>query len=251
MSSLKETIYLRSPVAVQNLLVSVMGYNLYRKRYSGIFSSLRDLVKESHSWSDKERSDYQALKLHDIVKHCVTTVPYYQKLFSDYGYSANQFTSPKDLTRLPILTKKMLVDRASEFKSINEPVYITQHTSGSTGTPLALSLNEQTYKLAMALLVDYEERLGIPFGTRRATFAGRMIQKPDDLSPPFSRFNRFENQRLYSSYHLNERTFPYYKNDLNKFSPLEIIGYPSSISDLAGFYELTNTKPDFFPKAII
>ena len=71
------------------------------------------------------------------------------------------------------------------------------------------------------------------------------------MNPPFSRFNRAENQRLFSSYHINERTFPYYKNELDRFQPEELIGYPSAIYDLATHYQRSNSTPGFQAKAII
>jgi phenylacetate-CoA ligase len=126
-----------------------------------------------------------------------------------------------------------------------------QHTSGSTGTPLALEVDEYTYKLAMALLVDHEEAHGVPFGAPRATFAGRMVQPANKLTPPFARYNRAENQMLFSSYHLNSDTFKWYANELERFSPWELIGYPSAISDLASYYLNSGTKVRYFPKAVI
>ncbi len=126
-----------------------------------------------------------------------------------------------------------------------------QHTSGSTGTPLSLDVDEYTYKLAMALLVRHEEKAGVPFRAPRATFAGRMLQRFENQSPPFSRYNRAENQRLFSSYHLSESNFSHYRKELNAFQPKELIGYPSVISQLANQYLESAIEPGFSPKAVI
>ncbi len=251
MASKTETLYFSSPVWLQNLMVSAMGYKLYRKRYTGIYHELRELVRASRAWSAQQREAYQAEQLHDLIRYCRLSIPYYQKLFAEYGLSEQSFTQVSDLAKLPILDKQTLRTRGHEFCAPNAKPFMIQHTSGSTGTPLALYVNERTYKLAMALLVDHEEYHGVPFGARRATFAGRMIQKPENLSPPFARFNRAENQRLYSSYHLNDQTFEHYRRDLDHFQPLELIGYPSAISDLASHYENSGTQPVFRPKAVI
>src|SRR5690554_3733429 len=251
MSAFNEHIYHLSPVWFQNQLVSALGHRLYRRRYTGIYHELRELVRASRDWSAAERTAYQSEHLHEMIKYCRGYIPYYQELFSAHGLHENDFTSLEDLTRLPILRKRTVQERSHEFRAPQEKPFMTQHTSGSTGSPLALQVNERTYKLAMALLVDHEEYHGIPFGARRATFAGRMVQKPENLTPPYARFNRAENQRLYSSYHLNDQTFEHYRRDLNRFQPLELIGYPSAISDLASHYESTGTQPEFRPKAVI
>lgn len=246
-----EKIYFSSPIWLQNLLVSAMGYKLYLKRYTGSFHEIRELIARSRNWSKNERDSYQDEQLHDLVKHCHQHIPYYQALFADHGLHPNDITSLDDLHKIPTLKKLELQKNGASFRMAGEKPFMIQHTSGSTGTPLALHVNERTYKMAMALLVDHEEYHGIPFGARRATFAGRMLKQANDMTAPFSRFNRAENQRLYSSYHLNEKTFPAYRNDLNKFRPLEIIGYPSAITDLASQYQQANCKPDFQVKSII
>lgn len=251
MASKTEAIYYASPVWLQNLLVSLMGYRLYRKRYTAPYLDLLAQVRESRCWNRQQRDDYQSEQLHRLIRHCSTQIPYYQQLFAEHGFHHNQFTSLPDLRKLPILDKQTLRARPEAFRSNSGRPYMMQNTSGSTGTPLTLAVNEQTYKTAMALLVDHEEHHGVPFRSRRATFAGRMVQRANDTKPPFARTNLAENQRLYSSYHLNRYTFPYYREDLDRFAPLELIGYPSAICDLASHYLATGTRPCFQTKAIV
>jgi len=251
LSSMKERVYYASPVWLQNVLVSAYGYHLYRKRYQGAFQDILALLRQSRNWNCQEAEAWQAEKLHDMVRHCRQNVPFYQKLFADYGLNERDFTSVLDVRKLPILQKDTLRHDTALFRSPGEKSYMRQHTSGSTGTPLALEVDEYTYKMAMALLVDHEEAHGVPMGTPRATFAGRMVQPANRLSPPFARYNRAENQMVFSSYHLNSNTFPWYAKELAHFHPWELIGYPSAISDLASYYLNTGTNPGFRPKAVV
>ncbi|MDR9424070.1 MAG: hypothetical protein RI567_02160 [Marinobacter sp.] len=251
MSSVKERVYDASPVWMQNVLVSAYGYHLYRKRYHGAFQDILTLLKHSRNWTRQEAEAWQAEKLHDMVRHCRRTVPFYQQLFADYGLNENDFTSVQDIQKLPVLEKETLRQNTTQFRSSEDKPYMLQHTSGSTGTPLALEVDEYTYKMAMALLVEHEEAHGVPFGAPRATFAGRMVQPANYLRPPFARYNRAENQMLFSSYHLNNDTFQWYADELKRFSPRELIGYPSAISDLASHYLDTGISPGFRPDAII
>lgn len=249
---ISEQVYLLSPPIIQNLMISVYGSRLYQKRYTGLYNRIRTQLDEIKGLSANEIRDRQEESLHKMVVYCASQIPYYQSLFAEFGIHQNDITSIGDIKKLPTLTKQTVLSQGKNFLPKNglKP-FATQHTSGSTGTPLVLNVDEHTYKLAMALLVDHEESHRVPFGARRATFAGRMLKRADSMKPPFSRFNRAENQRLFSSYHLNERTFPYYKTELNKFQPIELIGYPSAISDLASHYIRSGSEPDFQPKAII
>ncbi|MBY6070307.1 hypothetical protein KUV35_03300 [Marinobacter salsuginis] len=250
--SLAEAIYFRSPVCVQDLLVSTYGYKLYQKRYSGsLYREILEQVRRCRSWNSAEIEAHQSERLHEIVKHCRSTIPYYQKVFADYGLHENDITSTEHVTRLPILNKETLRTHSEQFKHPGIKPFILQHTSGSTGKPLTLMVNEETYKLAMALLVEHEEHHGVQFGARRATFAGRMIQNADNMNPPFARMNWAENQKLFSSYHLNRDTFAWYRVELDRFQPVEIIGYPSAICDLAARYKDAGISPKFHPTTIV
>jgi len=251
MSNQLETIYYKCPIWLQNVLVSGLGYRLYRKRYSGQFKEIRSMLAEARHWTERQRSSYQDEQLYELIRFCRKNVPYYQRLFAEYGIGEHDITHVGDIHKIPVLDKNTLQKYPELFRAKNAKPFIVQNTSGSTGTPLALAVDATTYRMAMALVVDHEEYHGIPFGSRRATFAGRIVQRTTDLSPPFWRFNRAENQRIYSSYHLNKDTFPAYRNDLDAFDPVEIIGYPSAIAVLAEYYESTDTQPQFRPQAII
>ncbi len=251
MTGTAEKLYYSAPAWLQSILVSGYGYHLYRKRYTGDFNRILNLVRESRQWSPEKIEAYQSEHLFNIVRHCRQHVPYYQERFAEWGLHENDITSTSDLTKLPVLTKQELRANPESFKAPGHPGFMTQQTSGSTGTPLVLEVNEFTYKLAMALLVEHEEHHGVPFGAKRATFAGRMIQPSTNMNPPFARMNRAENQKIFSSYHLNSITFHYYAEELDKFSPLELIGYPSAISNLANCYIASGMQPGFRPRAVI
>jgi len=136
-------------------------------------------------------------------------------------------------------------------KRSRDKTYFVQRTSGSTGKPLSIAVDERAYKLAMAALVHHEKRNNVSMGQARATFAGRMIQRIDDNRPPFCRFNKSENQMIFSSYHINEDNIRHYVDELNKFKPIEIIGYPSAIYSLAFSLLQSSLKLDFAPKLIV
>ncbi|WP_336366655.1 hypothetical protein [Marinobacter sp. C2H3] len=246
-----QNLYFSLPVSLQEIAVSLYGRRLYKQRYSGIYTQLLEEIFIANDWSDSQKETYQSEKLHEIIKHCFNHVPYYQRIFAEYGFSASDFTSLNDISKLPILDKKSIIKNPDDFINRNERPFIKQNTSGSTGTPLSIYLNEKTYKLAMALLVHHEECHGVKFGEPRATFAGRMVLPATSKNPPFSRFNRAENQRLFSSYHLSQATLRQYDRELADFSPYEIIGYPSAISLLANLYIESNISPSFKPKLVV
>lgn len=252
MSGFAESLYFRSPHWLQNLMVSAYGYQLYRKRYTGIFEDIMVEIRAIEEMNANQVEALQAERLHRMMAYCEQNIPYYQKLLSDHGFTAEDFTQTAHIKKLPVLKKATVKNHPDWFRPKNgHKAWMLQHTSGSTGTPLSLDVDEYTYKLAMALLVRHEENAGVPFRAPRATFAGRMLQRFENQSPPFSRYNRAENQRLFSSYHLSESNFPAYRQELDNFQPRELIGYPSAISHLAGYYLEASVTPGFTPAAIV
>lgn len=252
MIKFNEMLYNASPAWVQDILVSAYGYKLYRKRYSGpVFDQVKRDIERLNAMSAMEQNTFQAERLHEMIKHCRRYVPYYSKLLADLSLTEHDFTDPYHIKKLPILDKQPIRETPELFRARGATPYMVQNTSGSTGTPLSLWVDEYTYKLAMALLIDHEERHGVKFGAKRATFAGRMIQPIDQQKPPFSRFNKAENQRLFSAYHISHSTFPFYDQELARFEPEEIIGYPSAIFDIATQYQSNSKTPAYQPKAII
>lgn len=243
--------FLRLPHPAKQLLVSSYGYILYHKRYRGSYNDILALVKKSKSWTREQIEDYQSENIKIIIDHAYNEVPYYNKFFKKYGITKSQIQTPSDLQVIPALEKETLRTKADEFIAKNPKSYITNKTSGSTGTPTQIHIDENTYKIAMALLADYEENNNISPKGERATFAGRILKYPNDTEPPFWLYNHAERQMLYSSYHLDNKSVHHYVNSLNKLRPSEIIGYPSAISELASLIEENSLELEFLPMAII
>ena len=89
----------------------------------------------------------------------------------------------------------------------------------------------------------------IRIGDRRATFYGRTIIPPNQVDPPFWRYDVTENNYLFSSYHMNPVNLPHYYEKLLKVQPLEIRGYPSSLNTIASYIN-GNQLREIKPRAI-
>ncbi|WP_417500534.1 hypothetical protein [Marinobacter sp.] len=248
--NIKERIYYSSSPLAQNFLVSLAGRRQFSKRYKNLDSKLRE-IREINSRNEREKIEYQNEELANMVRFCGENIPFYQKQFADYGLSHTQIFTSADLQKLPVLTKRTVIENIGSLVNPSAKNYITQKTSGTTGTPFTIHMNSKTYELAMALLVDHENRHGVAFGARRATFAGRLIKNYSDNNPPFFRFNKSENQAIFSTYHLSKKTLNHYDHELKTLKPEELIGYPSAIYNLATLYAETQKTPSFRPKIIV
>lgn len=249
--SVKQTLYYAMPVRAQNVLVSAYGYYLKGKRQGPGIADVRLLIAQSRSWSREELAQYQARELASVLRQCASSVPYYRDRWARENIRPQTFRGPADLPSLPVLPKETVRRQGGRLVRPGARHYWTQHTSGSTGTPVIVHVNKRTYRLVHALLENHEANCGVGPDDLRATFAGRMVQPADDLHPPFWRYNRAQRQLLFSAYHLSDRTLPYYVEELARRQPRELIGYPSAISLVAGHINASEKRGLVTPHVVI
>ncbi len=108
MSRLAENIYFRSPTWLQNLLISTYGYNLYRKRYKGIFTDIMAEIRLTEDLNAKQIEALQAERLNQMIEYCKKKYPLLSEiagrpfalqsgLYSDLSHQKT--TNPKEVDR--------------------------------------------------------------------------------------------------------------------------------------------------------
>jgi phenylacetate-CoA ligase len=149
----------------------------------------------------------------------------------------------------PIFDKTFVNNHYSEF-ILNKPYFVNK-SSGTTGQPLRVPYSKNVYQKEYAYWWYHRSFGGVRRGDRIATFAGHKIADVSCERPPFWVFNYAENQMFFSSYHLSKSNLPYYIHALNKYRPVFIHGYPSSIYYVAKYIIEENIELYFKPKMIV
>jgi len=100
--------------------------------------------QKSQNWSKDQIIEYQNNKLKEIITYSGKYVPYYRNLFKEIGLDTSEFKGIEDMYKIPFLDKETLRTRTDEFISDNANFYKCkiEKTSGSTGTPLTLQLDQ-------------------------------------------------------------------------------------------------------------
>jgi phenylacetate-CoA ligase len=254
MNYLLKKIYDRSPVAIQNILLSGYSAFLGRERYGGNFDVFRRLMEESQWYSEKDLEGLQEEKLKSLIKHAYETVPYYRRIFENRKLRAKDIKTKQDLYKLPLLTRdnikanfKELISRAFDPGKLKYG-----HTSGTTGAPLEIGYDSTVvYATYAALDRQYKWadcRLAKD-GDRIAVLRGNVIVPLTRKKPPFWRYNRVHNQLLLSSFHLSPENLPFYLDEVERYQPAVFDGYPSTLYVFAKF--LKNKKEKYPAKAVI
>lgn len=244
-----QNIYDNSPIIIQNLIVSLSGFNKFNQRYGRIYFEHRKFLKEFDSWEKEKKINYQLKKLNEFINFARKNSKFYKKLYSNIP--DKPLNEINDLKRFPIITKEMIRENLDEIITIPKWKGIISHTGGTTGKSLEVVFTKEDVMRRMAMLDHFKSRFGFENRLmRRATFNGQHIVPPNQKNKIFWRYNISCKQMIYSSFHTSEENLKYYCESLNSFKPQSIDGFFSSIVDLASYIKRKKIKLKFKPIAI-
>jgi len=230
------------PAWGQNLALTGYSALLDRERYGGRFAEFRTLLTKSEQWTATELRAYQDERLRLVVQHAYDTVPYYRRRFDEIGLRPSDVTTTGDLPKVPLLTRHDIRTNFAALRStsVAKGAMHTGHTSGTTGTPLTVGYDRDTIWMTYAVLDRQFRWAGAKLargGDRIAVARGNVIVPLTQTTPPFWRTNHWHNQLLLSSFHLSKSTMAVYFEELERFRPAVVDGYPSTLYLLAKYLQ--------------
>ena len=252
MSKLLEQLYFKSPVAMQNIAVSAYGFRLHGRRYGGISDEYLSRLRKSQSFSPDDMGRLQMEQLRNLLEHAFETVPYYKEFSARAGLSIGDFSDASDLRHLPIQEKEHLRNDPDSYKSEIYPAegkLFELNTSGTSGKPLTIYCDIHSRRRHYAFWRRLREWFGIKPGMLRATFFGRIAVSPEQRRPPYWRYDAFQRNYLFSSYHMSDLNLRHYYEKLLEIQAEELIGYPSSLFVLAKYMK-KNSLHGILPRAV-
>ncbi|WP_298314758.1 hypothetical protein [uncultured Aquimarina sp.] len=234
-------IYQKSPVFIQNAVISVYGLYWKNRRLGGVFNQHVKEFRDRESFIKEQWREYQTKELRKLLKHAFDTVPYYNQLYSKHGFTSKDFDTfeIEDLKRLPYLEKNELRKYGTTtLLSSKRKKGAFLSSSGSTGTPIKAYFTNEAHQIWSAA---YEARIrnwaGVNHKMARGMIGGRRILPDANAKPPFYRYNYAEKQTYFSAYHLSPETVSNYLEGIKKNKVEYMVGYAVSNYLLADFIE--------------
>ena len=192
----------------------------------------RGFLERAERFSVEELRAWQDERLRALVRYAYEQVPYYRELFDREGLQPGDIRGAADLPRIPTLTKELVRERAADLRSREfdrlRPVEV--RTSGSTGTPLRLYADRGLAIAKFATFWRIWNRAGYRLGQRWALIAGPVFG-----DGALFRRVRSMNALYVSSFNLTAETARQILDELLRFKPVFLRGYPSALHEFSRF----------------
>lgn len=231
-SNITREIYFRSPYALRNLMSSLYGLQQRRKRYGDQYPGHLEFLRSAQTLSEPEILKIRNEKTVQFINEALQNSPYYK---GNVNYHPIKDTA--EIAGFPILSGKETRVHQVELvpAGLKTIPHTWSHTSGTTGKSLVFPVTLDCFRREYAFRgLHYEWGRATLHGRQPFAFcAGHPVAHPDRNKPPFWTYDHANNWLLLSSYHLSGPNLVHYVRELERFSPVLIGGYPSSIYLLA------------------
>lgn len=232
-----EAVYQRAPVWLQSLLMNGHAWRIERHRYGAPF---RDAVKRlatMEQWDEERIRAYQDERIRHVVQTAYERSPYYRESMRAAGVHPAEIRGAQDLARLPLLTKDIVRSRGVDLQTSRTPApgWHAGHTSGTTGTPLAMWYDQTTCVMTNAVDRRHKQWVGLGDDDWIGLLLGRVIVPAHQQRPPFWRTNHIQKQVWFSSFHLSEEHMASYVREIQRRRLRFLEGYPSTLFILAKY----------------
>ena len=214
----------------------------YGISYGPAFRYWLGFLRESEKWDRDRLEAYQFEQLKDLLIHAGKNVPYYRRVFREYGFRPENIQSLDDTKILPYTDKKTVRDNVKEFIAVNIPrkSLFRKNTSGSTGIPLTIYSDKEAEEKHWATVVDLWGRVGYTPKSKTVFFEGNIRRGSRDNFL----WNKYGNTLVLSSNYFLDEWLEKYIKMINRFKPEYLIGFPHTIATFSAYIK-NRRKPIF------
>lgn len=234
-----EDLYHRSPYTVRVGVASARGALLRTRRYGCETDGLVEEALAREQWAPVQWRAWQDDRVQRLLEGARANVPAYRSLPSSGSRGIGA------LNEVEVLTKSALRADPRSFVRADAPRrLISEHTSGTTATPLTLWISRADYRAWYALAeARWRRWYGVSRRDRWAIVGGQPVVPPGATEPPYWVWNAPMRQLYLSSYHVADATARAYVDAIDDHRISYLLGYPSSVHALAVACQRQGVQP--------
>lgn len=239
MKNIKSVVLKYAPYWLLDLVVSIYNTKLYRQRHSGGYRQWRNYYREADFLNPEELQEEVEKRVDQFLKFATSKSKWYAK------YAA------KKMVDFPVLEKSQILSHLDHIATIDKNDAIVSLTGGTTGSSMKVYYTPEDMQERFALLDHFRAGYGYSLGKRVAWFSGKELATQSDIDNGRCYRDDFINRiRFFSTFHINKNNFDHYWAALEKFKPLFIVGFPSSIYDIAVIAKERGLKASYDVQAV-
>lgn len=204
--------------------IKVLGKNVIRKKLinNKVFIKQYDELKRFEKLEYCEKKEIQFNRLKKTLCYAYENTIYYKTSFDNLEFNPYDMKDISEFKKIPIVTKKEILDRYDEFISNEKMDYYSSNTGGSTGKILKILLDKDSIYKEKAYIYYHWSKLGYDYKkSKLITFKL--------LNYKVKKYNPLYNEMILSSFSINNNKIDEYKKIIEKFKPDFIHGYQSAI----------------------
>lgn len=237
---MKDKLYLLFPVFLQELLITIFNWLAYRQRYGGFYQKFRTLFKNNRGMSLEQLKIHQKDRFAFFLENAKEKSIFYNKY---------PLKNLDHINNFPIITKEDLRSNIEQVYTIKKEDGIVSKTGGTTGKSLTVLYTHENMQERFAMLDDFRSRFGYELGKKTAWFSGKKLLTGSDLKKNrFWKTDHLYKVRYYSTFHIKEDYLKHYITNLIEFKPEYMVGFPSTIAEIAKYGLKNNIE---FPANVI
>ncbi|MEP1488783.1 MAG: phenylacetate--CoA ligase family protein [Algibacter sp.] len=245
MDNIKDKIYAKSPHIIQNIMISIFNVVAYKKRYGNKYKEFRKHYLENRNLSFYDIKKIQNKKYNDFIRYAQEHSKYYNKVFS----LINNPENIDNIQQIPLINKETLRKNINDIYTIDKVDGLLSKTGGTTGKSLEVLYTPLDVQERFAILDNFRNGFGYQLGKKTAWFSGKNILTKRDISKNrFWKTDYLYNVRYYSTFHIHEKHLRYYIENLIKYQPSYMVGFPSTMYEIAKYGINNNIE---FPAHVI
>lgn len=220
-------------------ILSYLYYNLFKRDILNIFKEFNNILNSS----EEQIQEYQFNKMKNIVIYAYENTKFYYDLYNDLKINVYDINSLEDFNKLPIISKTQLKGAISN-KDFNIEKFKKIHwaeTTGSTGIPFRIPLNEKSSHARIANSLLAQKIAGRKFNKKVTNF-WRLSKKNNSLLARLKRkiagesfIPVYESDNVNETLIIDNEKLRRFLKSIQKEKPWILNGYVSILSKLSEY----------------
>lgn len=228
---MKEKVYQLLPNFLQNILISLYNFSSNTIRYGGKYKYFRQQFKNNNDLSYQALKKIQQDRYASLIAYATDHSSYFKEKL---GNKKDEYKKLTNISNLPLLSKEEVRANIEAIYTLDKKEAVVSKTGGTTGKSLEVLFLKEDFQERFAMLDNFRSKFGYELGKKTAWFSGKnILTKRDVRKGRFWKQDYFYNVRYYSTFHIKTAYLNYYIEDLIKYKPQFLVGFPSNMLEIA------------------